>query len=85
MKLTDIEKDIMHCLNMKIADHQKVTLAQIADECHVAKSTVVKFSKKLGYSGFVEMYYQLSDRQKKKAFSEITLADTLVDRYSFLL
>lgn len=79
MKLTDIEKDIMHCLNMKIADHQKVTLAQIAEECHVAKSTVVKFSKKLGYSGFVEMYYQLSDRQKKKTFSEITLADTLVE------
>lgn len=53
IKLTDIEKDIMHCLNMKIAADTKVSLSELARECHVVKSTIVKCSKKLGYTGFV--------------------------------
>lgn len=79
IKLTDIEKDIMHCLNLKIAQNQKVSLSDLANECHVAKSTIVKMAKKLGYHGFVEMYYQLNEHQKQKTFSEVTLADTLVE------
>lgn len=77
--LTEIEKDIMHCLNLKIAANEKVSLSTLAEECHVAKSTIVKVSKKLGYHGFVEMYYHLHERQKKKAFSQTTLTTTLVE------
>lgn len=79
IKLTDIEKDIMHCLNMKIAADTKVTLSELAKECHVAKSTIVKCSKKLGYTGFVEMYYQLSERQKKKEFSKGSFTESLIE------
>ena len=70
VKLTDIENDILHCINVKITNNIRVSLTDVANECHVAKSTVVKLSKKLGYSGFVEMYYQMSDKQKKKSLSE---------------
>lgn len=79
VKLTEIENDILHCLNVKIANKEKVSLPKLAEECHVAKSTIVKLSKKLGYSGFVEMYYQMYNKQKKKMPFDTAFEDTLIE------
>lgn len=77
--LTAIENDILHCLNVRIANNEKVTLPQLAEECHVAKSTIIKLSKKLGYSGFVEMYYQLHGKEKRKMLFDSSLDEILVE------
>lgn len=65
--LTNVEKEIVHKLQYHITMGKKVTLANLAQECHVAQSTIVKMSKKMGYSGFVEMYYQMRHKQQNQA------------------
>lgn len=69
-KLTDLEKEIINRLVTYIDMEKEVNLSILAKECHVVKSTVVKTAKKLGCTGFVELYYQLKkehrEKQKKK-------------------
>lgn len=65
-KLTNVEKEIVHKLQYYSTMGKKITLANLAQECHVAQSTIVKMSKKMGYSGFVEMYYQMRHKQQEK-------------------
>lgn len=60
-KLTEIEKDIVTHLQYRVTKQEKISLSDLADECHVAKSTIVKTAKKLGYSGFVEMFYHMQN------------------------
>lgn len=79
VEFTEIENVIMHKLNYRISNNEKVTLTMLSDECHVAKSTVVKFAKKLGYSGFIEMYYQMKEQYRAKNMAEFTFADSIVD------
>ena len=57
--LTEVEGEIIHHLQRMVTTNQKVTLTILAQECHVAQSTIVKVAKKMGYSGFVELYYHV--------------------------
>ena len=68
--LTNVENEILFRLQHHVTMRNKISLAELAEECHVAQSTVVKMSKKLGYSGYVEMYYHLmeSEQNAKGAF-----------------
>lgn len=65
-KLTDIEKDIMTHLQYHISKEEKISLTELAEECHVAKSTIVKTAKKIGYSGYVEMLHYMQNRHNEK-------------------
>lgn len=76
-KLTQIEKDIVTHLQYYITNQKRVTLSELAAECHVAKSTVVKTAKKMGYSGFIEMSYQMQDTFQEAAAGD--LANDLVE------
>lgn len=60
--LTSVEKEILSYLQTQISLSKKITLTMVATDCHVAPSTIVKLSKKLGYSGFVEMQHQMSQQ-----------------------
>ena len=67
MKLTEVETQITASIQKHITLNEDVKLAELADECHVAQSTIIKLSKKLGYSGFLEMYYQLRHQHQAKS------------------
>ena len=55
--MTEIENSIMDTMLANITQNKNVGLKELAKQCHVADSTIVKLSKKLGYSGYIEMYY----------------------------
>ncbi len=55
--MTEIENLIMDTMLKNITQNKNVSLKELAKQCHVADSTIVKLSKKLGYSGYIEMYY----------------------------
>ena len=55
--LTELEKVILNKIHDHISRNERVGINTIAQECFVSKSAIVKLSKKLGYSGYSEMYY----------------------------
>ncbi|PJI08589.1 MULTISPECIES: MurR/RpiR family transcriptional regulator [Clostridium] len=57
--LTELEKVILNKIQNYINKNEKVGIDTIAKESFVSKSTIVKLSKKLGYSGYSEMYYTI--------------------------
>lgn len=57
--LTPLEHDIIQLLTQHISCNQEVSLTELAEECHVAKSTVVKAVQKLGYGGFGDLTYNV--------------------------
>ncbi|MDF9825224.1 DNA-binding MurR/RpiR family transcriptional regulator [Breznakia sp. PF5-3] len=69
--LTDTENLIMNTLWKYIDLKQKVNISIIADECFVSKATIIKLCKKLGYSGYSEMFYMLLASKKNSYSLEI--------------
>lgn len=57
--LTELEKVILNKIQNYINKNEKVGIDTVAKECFVSKSAIVKLSKKLGYSGYSEMYYTI--------------------------
>ncbi len=55
--LSQTERAIMTALNAHITRNEEVSLTELAEECHVAKSTVVKAIKRLGFKGYREFTY----------------------------
>lgn len=56
-KLTDTEREIIEKLFASNAVREEISLTALAASCHVAKSTVIKTVKKLGFSGFKDYLY----------------------------
>ena len=63
-KMSDLEKEVMLQIQKNITLKNKISLNDLAQECHVSKSTVVKMAKKLGYSGYVEMIHKMYSEQE---------------------
>ncbi len=55
MTLSLTDRLLLETFNYHCAQHDYVTLTQLAKECSVAKSTVEKFAQKLGYENFVDL------------------------------
>lgn len=55
--LSQAERAIVSALNTHITRNKEVSLTDLAAECHVAKSTVVKTLQKLGFRGYQEFSY----------------------------
>lgn len=67
--LTDLEKNVINKIHAHILKREKVSIDVIAKECFVSKALIVKLAKKMGYSGYSEMYYILmaSNRNQRSA------------------
>lgn len=63
IQLTSSEERILSTLQNRISLRQPTSLENLAAECYVAKSTIIKLAKRLGYDGFVEMYHYYRNRQ----------------------
>ena len=48
-----IVKNLKHILNLSVRE--------LADEVHVSTATVMRFCKKMGYSGFSELKYKIKE------------------------
>lgn len=59
MSFSKLEEEILRCLSAHIAQNDEISLTELASECHVAKSTVVKAVQKLGYKGFEDLTYSV--------------------------
>lgn len=57
VRLTGTEREVLEALISHNALCEEVSLSDLAEECHVAKSTVVKTLQKLGYEGFQDYVY----------------------------
>lgn len=67
IQLTHSEERILEVLQNRISLRQPTSLENLAAECYVAKSTIIKLAKRLGYDGFVEMYHYYKNHQASSA------------------
>ncbi len=58
-RLSPLERQIMQSLVAHISQNEEVSLTELAEECHVSKSSVVKMVQKLGYRGFEDLTYDV--------------------------
>lgn len=70
-KLTETEQSVLEHLINNIDSIQDIGIRQVAQDCFTSMTTVMRLSKKLGYSGFREMTYDLKHLQN--ASQELTV------------
>lgn len=63
-KISEVEQEVLAHIQKNNSLKTKVSLSELAEECHVSKSTVVKLAKKLGYSGYVEMVHKMHNEKE---------------------
>ncbi len=61
-QLTENESTILKCIQDMVKSKPKVKISDIADSCFVSPASVVKLAKKLGYHGFSELAFDLSNK-----------------------
>ena len=71
MKLNDAEDDIVAYIRKHKTEIGNLSIQKIAKELYIAPNSVMRMSKKLGYSGFAEMKFAIQNEQKppKKTIS----------------
>ena len=58
IQLTDIERNVLEYLLTHLDQALKLGVRGVARENFTSTSTVMRLSRKLGYNGFIEMYYR---------------------------
>lgn len=66
IKLTDIEETILVYLVENIDVCANQSIREISKKLYTSPSTIIRLSKKLGYSGFVELMYSLKTKLSTK-------------------
>ncbi|MBH8596003.1 MurR/RpiR family transcriptional regulator [Thermoactinomyces intermedius] len=63
--LTELDKQILQYIIEHIDTVLQMGVRKVAKANYTSPATVIRLSKKLGYTGFVDMYYQLLPQVKK--------------------
>ena len=79
ISLSDLEKIILNKIHDHISRNEKVGINTVAQECFVSKSAIINLSKKLGYSGYSEMYYTTLASTNNAL--KLDFSDNIVDTY----
>ncbi len=71
LKLNDTEDDIIAYIRKHKSEIGSLSIQKMANELYIAPNSVMRLSKKLGYSGFAEMKFAVQNEQKppKKSIS----------------
>lgn len=64
-KLTELDKTILTYIVDNIDTVLQMGVREIAKANYTSPATIIRLSKKLGYTGFVEMYYHLAPKIKQ--------------------
>lgn len=75
VKLSDTEQNVLTYLVNNIDDLQDAGIRSIAQACYTSMTTVIRLSKKLGYSGFREMLFDLRRLSNASHELDIRLED----------
>lgn len=67
INLTELENKILNKIHFYILKDKKVGIETIAKDCFVSKGAIIKLAKKLGFSGYSEMYYVSMSSRKYTA------------------
>jgi len=78
-QLTDLEEDILNYIIENISNIQDMGVRAVAKETYTSPASVVRLSKKLGYSGFTDMYYTLLPLVKKEELESNFTEHTILD------
>ncbi|ALV21779.1 MAG: MurR/RpiR family transcriptional regulator [Carnobacterium sp.] len=65
--LTELDIKILKYILENIDDVLQMGVREIAKENYTSPSTVIRLAQKLGYTGFIDLYYQLLPMVKKAA------------------
>lgn len=76
--LSATDERILFTLNDHVSQGDHVSITTVAEECSVAKSTVVKLAKKLGYHGFSDLRDDLA-RGRRDTVSDTYLPMSITD------
>lgn len=68
--LTEAETNVLHYIIEHIDDVTKMGVRTIAKNNFTSTSTIMRLTKKLGYAGFIDMYYRLLPLVKQVETSE---------------
>lgn len=80
--LTTLEEDILAYIVKNISDIQDMGVRAVAKETFTSPASVIRLSKKMGYSGFTDMYYSLLPLIKKAENDPFSTEGTLLN-YDF--
>ncbi|MDV4150513.1 MurR/RpiR family transcriptional regulator [Clostridium sp. AL.422] len=75
--LTEIEIKVLNYIVDNIEDVNKLGVRGIAKNNYTSTSTIMRLSKKLGYSGFLEMQYNLAALKKNELGDDLNERDFL--------
>ncbi|MCC5895421.1 MAG: MurR/RpiR family transcriptional regulator [Alkalibacterium sp.] len=79
-QLTKLENDILRYVVDNISDIQDMGVRAVARETFTSPASVIRLSKKLGFTGFTDMYYSLLPLVKKSEYSEESSDSLLVSQ-----
>ena len=65
-KLTANDERILNEVRRMVGNGEKLTCAQLAQRLNIAPSTVIKTARKMGFSGWNDMYYSLSQQYSEE-------------------
>lgn len=80
-KFTDNEKHVCHYLSGHYEECIKKTIEEFAIDCHVSKTLLVRFAKKIGLSGYSELKARIKIELQEKEESVEGLLWTMTDSY----
>ena len=69
--LNKSEFEVLTYITNNVGKVSKMTISDLAKETYVSTTTIIRLCKKLGYSGFSELKYELKKIQKKRSKSNI--------------
>ncbi len=67
MQMNDTEDDIVAYLQEHRADIKHLSIQKMANDLYIAPNAVMRFSKKLGYSGFAELKFAVQNEQRPQS------------------
>ncbi|MEC6748316.1 hypothetical protein VXN63_07145 [Marinilactibacillus sp. XAAS-LB27] len=77
-RLTSLEEEIFKYFVEHIDTVQEMGVRALAKATFTSPASVIRLSKKLGYTGFTDMYYSLLPIIKKAEYSSVDSEETIL-------
>ena len=77
-QLNDNETTIISYILQNKEKCQNISITQLANNCHTSKSSILRLTQKLGFSGFVEFKYSIKQSYETSSNIESNSIDTLM-------
>ncbi|WP_080145813.1 MurR/RpiR family transcriptional regulator [Marinilactibacillus piezotolerans] len=78
-RLNENELAIVSYIMQNKEETQDISITKLAEVCHTSKSTILRLTQKLGFSGFVELKYSIKQSIKVNSNPNENLIDKLLN------